>query len=158
MFSSAGRGWHPLTWWILIPVGVTAGITLTLMSMNTPLIKKINKANGQNSVGLGRDKQAWGGRGGGGGVHACAHASGQGEAGPSLIFSFAQVCLALNHHEWLWPQLWHAPSSLYECARVRVCSKLAPYERSNGSHRASHFIAPLASTCLSFCLKTIKPN
>lgn len=33
------------------------------MSMNTLLIKKINKANGQNSVGLGwsaRDKQAWG--------------------------------------------------------------------------------------------------
>lgn len=56
------------------------------------------------------------------------------------------------------PALACAENSLYEWARVRVCSKLAPYERSKGSHRASYFPPPLAATCLSFCLKTIKPK
>lgn len=62
-------------------------------------------------------------------VWAC-EGSGLG-GGISLIFSFAQVCLALNHLEWLWPQPWHVLRIL--CTSERECVFAQNWLRMKGA-------------------------
>lgn len=97
-------------------------------------------------------------------VRVCAPAPVCGGVGFPHLFICSSLFGTQSPRVAVTPALACAQNSLYSRVRVHICSKLAPYKKEQrvsssdtpATTTTTRHPLPLAATCLSFCLKTIK--